>query len=99
MGRSGLIHPESPVLTVAESCGQDTLSRVEHGFTEGTPPPHLGCMTGSDRGGHQLQVSYAENLISQELSISGGFFACLLLLFQSTEPFGIHRYTRNAVSG
>lgn len=63
-----------PPLTAAEPFRRDSLSRAEHGFPQGTPPHHLGCMTGSDRGPSVI-LSEAENHTSSELPTSGGFLA------------------------
>lgn len=76
MGHWDLIHPDSRLLTAAEPRVWDSPSRAQHSFPEGTPPHHLGCTTGSDRG-HQFQVS--ESCTSWALPTLGGFLICLLL--------------------
>ena len=97
MGRSDLIHTESP----APSCG----GALQTGFSEQSrawfPSRNSSPLLGLHGRKWQGAISYTVR--SWEPHQPGAphlqRFPCRLLLFQSTLPPGIQRHTRNSVSG
>lgn len=98
MGRSDLIHPESPALNCggALRTGSSEQSRAWFPWRNSSPP--LGLHDRKWQGAisykcQKLRTTPAKSSHLQQ-------FPCLLLLlFQSTLPSGIQRHTRNSVSG